>query len=204
MSDDALPDARSKKRPVKASKPKVKTPKAATPQRLNNIALYYLERFSSSAENLRRVLMRRVDKSHYELGTDKEDGRAAIDDIVLRFIDSGLLNDAEYARSVVFSQHRMGKSSKAIRMRLMSKGVASDDIDTALEILTDEVGVHSDIEAAMSYARKRKLGPYRTKDRDGRRDRDLAALGRQGFSYDIARKIVDAEDVEALKELVSD
>ena len=92
MSDDALPDARSKKKPFKAAKSKVKTAKAATPQRLNNIALYYLERFSSSAENLRRVLMRRVDKSHYELGTDKEEGREAIDDIVLRFIDLSLIH----------------------------------------------------------------------------------------------------------------
>lgn len=202
MDDGGNPEFKAKKKVAKGAKPKV--PKAATPQRLNNIALYYLERFSSSSENLRRVLMRRVDKSHYELGTDKEEGRAAIDDIITRFIDSGLLNDAEYARSVAFSQHRSGKSSKAIRMRLMSKGVSSDDIDAALEILVEEVGAHSDIEAAMSYARKRKLGPYRTKDREGRRDRDLAALGRQGFSYDIARKIVDADDVEAMKELLSE
>lgn len=31
-----------------------------TPERLKNIALYYLERFDSSADNLRRVLNRRV------------------------------------------------------------------------------------------------------------------------------------------------
>ena len=31
------------------------------------------------------------------------------------------------------------------------------------------------------------------------RDRDLAALGRQGFGYDVARKVVDAEDPEALE-----
>ena len=39
-----------------------KIPKPPTKSRLMNIALYYLERFESSEENLRMVLHRRIDK----------------------------------------------------------------------------------------------------------------------------------------------
>ncbi len=198
----AFDSKENKAKNKKAGEPR--KPKPATPSRLKNVALYYLERYSSSAENLRRVLMRRVDKSHYELGTDKEEGIEAINDIITRFLDSGILNDREYARTVVFSQHRQGKSSKAIRMRLLSKGVSNDDIDHGLELLKEEEGTQSDVKSAISYARKRRLGPYRIKEKEERRNKDLAALGRQGFSFDLARKVVDAEDVESLQLLLDD
>ena len=47
---------------VKKRKPQRKI----TKQRLKNIALYYLERFETSVDNLKNVLKRRVDKYAYE------------------------------------------------------------------------------------------------------------------------------------------
>lgn len=190
---DPLPSFKKVKKTA-GKKQQAKKPKPATVARLNNIALYYLERFSSSSENLRRVLMRRVDKSVYELGTDREEGQKAVDEIVERFIEVGLLNDKDYAQSVAFSQQRQGKSLKAIRLKLMSKGVQSYDIEAALEALEEEIGTNTDLSAAIAYARKRRLGPYRVKDREERRDKDMAALARQGFSYDIAQKVINSED----------
>ncbi|MDX1737693.1 MAG: regulatory protein RecX [Alphaproteobacteria bacterium] len=178
---------------------KRKQSKPITAARLNNIALYYLERFSSSAENLRRVLARRIEKSVYEHGTDKEEGLKAVDEIVERFVETGLLNDQLYARSVAFSQHRAGKSQKAIRMKLASKGVASDVIDAAMSELQEEIGESSELQAALSYVRKRRLGPYRIKNRDEKKEKDLAALARQGFSYDICRQAIEIETIDELE-----
>jgi len=50
------------------SKKEFKPPRKPTAQRLANIALHHLDRYASSAENLRRVLERRVFKAarHYE------------------------------------------------------------------------------------------------------------------------------------------
>ena len=59
---------------------------------------------------------------------------------------------------------------------------------------------NAEIEAALRYARRRRLGPYRV-DREiatENRQRDLASLGRAGFSYDTARRVVDADDPEDL------
>ncbi len=54
--------------------------------------------------------------------------------------------------------------------------------------------------AAARYARRR-LGPFRAApEREGHRQRDLAALARAGFGYSVARRIIAAEspaDVEA-------
>ena len=55
-----------------------------------------------------------------------------------------------------------------------------------------------ELKAAAAFARRRRLGPYRTKDREPNRLRDLAALARAGFAYDLARKVIDAADPDAL------
>ncbi len=49
--------------------------------------------------------------------------------------------------------------------------------------------------AAAALARRRRLGPYRAaEDRKDHRLRDLAAMARAGFAYDVAKKVIDAKD----------
>ena len=55
-------------------------------------------------------------------------------------------------------------------------------------------------QAAVALARRRRLGPFRQKDRKEHRDRDLAAMARGGFEYQLARKVIDATDADALDE----
>lgn len=93
-------------------------------------------------------------------------------------------------------------------MALGRKGVAAEVIDQALERVAEETGVDDprlrDLQAAAAYARRRRLGPWRDDAaREERRDRDMAALARQGFSHDIARRVIDAESPEALEEEIA-
>lgn len=176
-------------------------PRPATPERLEKAALHYLERYATSAENLRRVLMRRVHRSAQLHDTDPEVGAETVDDLIARYRRARLLDDVGYATGRAGSLHRQGKSARYIRGSLAAKGVAADDIDQALDALSEEIGqVDGDLVAAVNYARRRRIGPWRRADRETYRDRDLAALGRQGFGYDIARKVVEAKDPERLEE----
>jgi regulatory protein len=55
----------------------------------------------------------------------------------------------------------------------------------------------SPAETARAYAKRRRLGIHRRPDtRALHRDRDLGALARAGFSYDLARRVVDADPDE--------
>ena len=186
---DKEPEKRKKKRPRKA-----------TAKSLENAALYYLQRFASSNENLRRVLMRRVRRSAQHHGTDPEEGTEFINDIIARYQRSGLLDDAGYAEIRTASLGRRGNSARAIRNKLVEKGVNSDIID---ETLTNRQNEDADPEltAAVSLARRRRLGPFRE---DGIRpefkEKDLAALARAGFNYDTAQKVIEAVRVEDLEE----
>jgi regulatory protein len=75
------------------------------------------------------------------------------------------------------------------------KGVSEDAIDAALESVFEKE-IDPDRRAAIAYARRRRIGPWRKDNRDTFQERDLAALGRQGFAYGIARWIVEADSSE--------
>lgn len=180
-----------------------KPPRRITASYLDNAALAYLGRFASSAENLRRVLMRKVERSakamdEAEGEAVRAQGAALIEAQIERYRRSGLLDDKVYAEAKTRSLHRRGGSSRAIRAALAVKGVDAETAQAALTDLADEVA-EPDLAAALALARRRRLGPFRPPEaRAANRDRDLATLGRAGFSYDIARKVVTAEDIEDL------
>lgn len=177
-------------------------PKPATPERLEKSALAYLERYASSAAHLRRVLMRRVDRSARAHGTDRAEGAAHVDALIARYRSAGLLDDARFAEGRIVSLRRQGASARKIKAALKVKGVADAVIDGALgdhAARAGRAGAADDLAAALALARRRRLGPYRMADRAENRERDLAALGRAGFSYETARRVVAAADVDELE-----
>lgn len=174
-------------------------PRKATAHSLENAALAYLGRFASSAENLRRVLMRRVERSARVHGTDRGEGAAIVAALIERYQRAGLLNDAAYAEGRAASLHRRGLALGRIGARLAEKGVAREDIAAALAKLA-ECAPDVELAAALHLARRRRLGPYRRpEERAAKRERDLAAMGRAGFSYDLARRVIDAETAEQIE-----
>ena len=180
------------------SPPSRKRPRKVSPKSLESAALHYLERFASSAENLRQVLMRRVYRSARLHDIDPEQAAGWVDGIVERYARSGLLDDRRYAENLAHSLSRRGVATRAIRARLMQKGVASVEIDHAIAALSEETG-DADLTAALALIRRRRLGPHRDPDtRDDFRNKDLAALARAGFSCDLARRVIEAEDPNAL------
>ncbi|TQV73349.1 regulatory protein RecX [Denitrobaculum tricleocarpae] len=177
-------------------------PKKATARYLENAALYHLDRYATSRAHLARLLMMRVERSARAHGTDREEGAKQIDAILEKLVRNGLLDDQGYAETRARSLHRRGTSARGIRADLAAKGVAADLIESALTGLREQ-SADPEVTAAIVYARKRRLGPYRTEaQRAEKRDRDMAALGRKGFSYDLVRRIIDAEnpeDVETMR-----
>jgi regulatory protein len=172
-------------------------PKRVSKSSLENAALFYLERFSASAEGLRRVLMRRVERAARAHGDDPAEGAVLVADLIGRYQSAGLLDDQRYAEGKSRSLLRRGCSKRAIRQDLARRGVATEVIDRAIEDLENEVAeddVSCDQAAAQAYARRRRLGPFRSPEmRAQYRDRDLAALGRVGFSWEIARQVIDGD-----------
>ncbi len=175
---------------------KKRGPAKADPESLARAAYWYLERFATSAENLRRVLMRRVEKSAIAHATDRDAAAAFVDAIIRRLLDDGLLDDGAYAEARARVLRAAGKPAQTIKWVLAGKGVGTEIIDRAIAAIDAENagdGEDADFQAAVLFAKRRRLGPYRDPagaGKEARHKKDMAALARAGFSYGVAERIV--------------
>lgn len=157
---------------------------------LDAAALRYLDRFDSSAANLRRVLSGYLKRAGLERGTDAiQAGTALIDGLIARYRESGVLNDARFAETLASGLRRRGSSRRAILERLRARGVTSEVATLAVGEADEAGGGDAELVAARAFARRRRLGPHRPEaERAANRRRDLAALARAGFGFDVARR----------------
>jgi regulatory protein len=189
---------------VQAEARRRRGPQPVTAPRLEKAALHYLERFASSSANLKRVLMRRVMRSARVHGSDAAAGEQLVDDIIQRYLCAGLLDDAAYAAQQAASLRRRGASRHVIRGKLAAKGIGRALVEGAIESVVGEEG-GGDLAAAAALARRRRLGPYRASEtRIAYRHKDLAALARAGFSLELARRVLAADDPDALAAILRD
>ncbi len=161
-------------------------PKKITQSYLENAALFYLQRYASSAANLRRILLHKIKKSCQHHKTSVEDFIPLLDGIIARYNSSGLLNDAQFSKSKAESLRRQGRSAWYIRQKLSIKGLSEEDINRSL----DEVGndEEAEISAALILIKKKKLGGLRPGNSASKEQnmKDIAVLARAGFSYKVA------------------
>ncbi|MBI3204774.1 MAG: regulatory protein RecX [Myxococcales bacterium] len=161
-----------------------------TVDELDAAALRYLDRFDTSAKNLRRVLATYVKHAAAERGADAaRDAPALIDALLARYQSSGVLDDSRFAGAMASGLRRRGASARAIEQKLRLRGVDGEVAARALEGVDADAGADAELEAARAFVRKRRLGPFRAEaERAARRQRDLGALARAGFSMDVARR----------------
>lgn len=181
--------------------------KKPTAERLTNAALYYLSRYAASEASLRRVLQNKIRRASMRdpaFAADKEAHNvlfAAIEKIVEGHKKSGVLNDAAYAEMKVGSLRRSGKSARRITQSLAQKGVAPAHIEAALAPEEGEEAETLELKAATALAKKKSLGPFRkggATDDMKIKTKEVAAMARAGFSFDVIKKILGAgpEDLE--------
>ena len=169
---------------------------------LEKSALKYIGKYATSIENLRKVLIRRIERSKNYKEIAPEEAKQWIDIIIKKFTDANLLNDSVFAINRAKNLHRSGASRKKIIIVLKNKGINKLEINLALNTLDSEFK-NTELEAALNYVRRKRLGPYRPNDeRKALRKKDLAKLAREGFLYSDAIKVIDIESLEEVKKLV--
>lgn len=167
---------------------------------LERVALHYLDRYGASGEMLRRVLARRVERRCRSRDEAPDAHAGLIDETVERARRAGLIDDARFAAARLARLRRRGTSTRQARAKLSGKGIDPETIAAAISDEREEAeeisGGESDTErqAALAYARRRRLGPHRRPDlREAHRERDLAAMARAGFPYALARAVIESD-----------
>jgi regulatory protein len=94
---------------------------------------------------------------------------------------------------------RSGRSRRATLAHLAAKGV---DAETAAAALP--AGEEAELEAALAFCRRRRIGPFAraAEDAEARR-KALGGLARAGFGHAVARQALDLPPAEAEDRLLA-
>ena len=156
------------------------------------MALAYVARFSTSAAKFERYLTRKL----REKGWDGE-GEPPVAATVARYVELGYVDDEGYARMKSGSLLRRGYGARRVDQALGQAGIAEN---LRAEVAPGQVAAR---EAAATYARRRRLGPYGNAD-PAVREKQLAAMVRAGQGFDAARALVDAASVAEVEQWIEE
>ena len=149
--------------------------KKITPERLKNIALFYLERYEASTDKLRTILKRRLMKAKLEQPIPPE-AFQWVETIIHEMQRLGYIDDKRFSENLVRRLSQAGKSPVFIKMKLKLAGIDE-------ELITDLLSETDALEQARLMIQKKHLG------HDFKHD--LSCLARMGFSYEIAREALE-------------
>ena len=175
--------------------------------RTMNKAVNYLGRYASSRHKLRQILQRFASTKLADY--DAEDVATAIQQTIDRCSQLGYLDDRQFAVAVARSQRRHGRSESLIRQRLRQHALCDDIISGALAE-ADKNSANGDLQAAIRFAQRRRLGPFAQRhgshhqrlDAPKWKQRDLGAMARAGFSIAISKQIIDHDDPDTIDDLL--
>ncbi|MDR3539042.1 MAG: RecX family transcriptional regulator [Acetobacteraceae bacterium] len=170
---------------------------------LRDAALAHLARYAATEAGLRRVLQRRIERwaRAAEVGADRETvaelaatASAIAGAVVARLAAAGAVSDAEFAASRARSLTRAGRSRRAIAAHLAAKGV---DTELARSAAPDDPD--TELAAALSLARRRRIGPFRAADTadEAVHRKELGILARAGFVQALAAQALAMDPAEA-------
>jgi regulatory protein len=160
---------------------------------LEAYAVSYLARFDCTAAKLRQVLLRKLGKQRSGqddpevITSHGADATPNIERIVARFLEVGYLNDERFARGLAQSLLNRGTAPRKAVERLKQRGVKAELAQGVIR----ELGASGETElsAARRLVQRKRFGWCRPDGaRQERAQKDLAALARAGFSFDVARR----------------
>lgn len=210
MAEPPPDDARSGAKPGKSGGARRAAPRQAGPAptraRLHDVALAHLARFAATEAGLVRVLDRRIDRWARAAGAEaahdpetiaaaQQASRQTVREVVRALVQSGVVDDTAFAGARARSLTRAGRSRIAVSAHLAAKGVPQAVAQAALP------DPETELAAALAYARRRRLGPFRATDADeDTRRKELGALARAGFPQPVAQQALRMapDDAKAL------
>jgi regulatory protein len=134
--------------------------------------------------------MRKVQR-HAAEETEQRSAIENIDRVMQRLANVGLIDDRAYAERRAEIMQRQGKSTRAVQADLLARGIGHEIANDVVRALEQRNG-DPNLSAAIAYAKKRRLGPYREEDREAYRNEDATKLLRRGFEWDVVERVMRA------------
>lgn len=169
--------------------------KPLTPEKLSELAIFYVGRFATSRGNLARYLNRKIGERGWE-GDEAPDVAALIE----KLVGYGYVDDAAYAEAKAQSLTRRGYGARRVDAAVRAAGIGDADRERA-----DDVVENTRISAALKLAQRRRWGPFADEREDdpAKREKQFSAFIRAGHDMALSRRILRMEpgaDVSVLED----
>lgn len=148
---------------------------------LKELALAYVARFATSRAKLAAYLSRKVRERGWA-----GDGDPPIDELVAKAVAAGFVDDSAFALSKARSLTARGYGSRRVRQALLAAGIEEADGEAARAHARQDA-----VEAALHFARKRRLGPFAVEEPDSNaKQKALASMVRAGHEFYLSQVII--------------
>ena len=180
---------------------KKKIPKKITLDNLEKSAMKYLEKYFVSEYQLINMLKRKIIKTCFFYKVKPEKNFEFIKLITTKFKRIGLIDDKKFSENKTLTYMERGYSKKKIIFNLKTKGVSDENIGEGINNLKTTY-VNSELAAALIYAKKKKFLTFKKKEKKFNEiKKKLLQMSQAGFSYDIAKKIINLNDEKEFLDL---
>ena len=169
-----------------------------TVEEMRNFAFAYVEKYAPSKQQLKTYLLKKYLKSSVP-NVKKRDVSNLIDIVLTDLEKNRFINDKFYSDSKAKSMIQRGSSINKIRNYLLGKGINDEFIKETVEKINDE-NSDQDFFSAIKLCKKRRIGPARTEDnRPLFYKKDISLLARNGFDFEVSKKVMDLDKEDYLK-----
>ena len=165
---------------------------------LKDLAYSYLEKYSPSKQQLKIYLLKKY-LTKIKGTKSKKEVSAIIDEIVKNLEQNKIVNDELYSDSKARMFLRRGYSLNKINKSLRSKGIEDKYVKQSIEKIKDNE-IEPDFVSALKLCKRRRIGPLRPGDnRELFYKKDMGILARNGFSFELSKRVLNLETDEFSK-----
>ena len=165
---------------------------------IRKFAYTYLEKYSSSKQQLKTYLFKKCLKKKQKI-YNKRELLNLIEVVISTLEDQKILSDSYYSDSKSKAFLKRGYSLNKIRYSLIQKGIDQKYIKASISKIKENES-DPDFFSAIKLCKRRRLGASRP---EGNRSlffkKDISILARSGFSYEISKKVLEIPRDEFIK-----
>ena len=165
---------------------------------LKDLAYSYLEKYNPSKQQLKVFLLKKY-LTKIKGTKSKKEVTSIIEEIVSNLEKNKFLNDELYSDSKARMFLRRGYSLNKINKSLRSKGIEDKYVKLSIEKIKDNE-IEPDFVSALKLCKRRRIGPLRPGDnRELFYKKDMGILARNGFSFELSKRVLNLEADEFSK-----
>jgi regulatory protein len=157
---------------------------------LKDLAYAYLEKYNPSKQQLKVYLLKKY-LTKIKGSKSKKEVSMVINEIVQNLEKNKFINDELYSDSKARMYLRRGYSLNKINQSLKNKGIDDLYIKKSINKIKEDK-IEPDFVSALKLCKRRRIGALRPgSNRELFYKKDMGILARNGFSFELSKKVLD-------------